>query len=141
MAKIRIDKNDLARLRKKAREFGGDWTPAMQKAVVYLENSTRQRVAKQIDPEGNRWADLKPSTWARKTSNKIGRETGQMVNSIYSEVRSRGRIGEVISPTEYSIFFHFGTGKQPARELLGITQTNEERIAAIFNKEIKDRLE
>lgn len=119
--------NKISDIKKPIREY-----------VTWLERETREQFAKESDPEGKRWADLKPSTWLRKKTRAIGRESSQGVNSVFSKVSGGKNYieGIVGVGAEYLYFFHKGTRFMEPRPILGMTQERERKGEAILEKHI-----
>lgn len=67
----------------------------------------------QVNPQGEKWADLKPATWARKQTRKILTETGALRRSIQVIGSKKGI--EFNAGSKYAPFHHYGTSKMPKR--------------------------
>jgi phage gpG-like protein len=74
---------------------------------------------KEVDPRDNKWADLKPATWARKKTRKILTETGKLRKSIKVE-GSRSGI-KMSANVAYASYLQYGTAKMPARPFLDVS--------------------
>jgi phage gpG-like protein len=72
---------------------------------------------REVDPRDNKWADLKPATWARKKTRKILTETGKLRRSI-KITGDRSGI-KMNASAEYAGYLQSGTSKMPARPFLG----------------------
>ncbi|BAZ19395.1 hypothetical protein NIES4073_02650 (plasmid) [Kalymmatonema gypsitolerans NIES-4073] len=136
MITIKINSTELGKFKGSASALKNMQKP-MKQALAYLELETKTQFVTQSDFDGNRWKDLAPSTWARKKSGVIGRETSVMVNSIYTRLNG-GLEGEIGLSAEYTIFFHAGTEKMPARPILGINDKRLTKIQSVFEIYIGD---
>lgn len=52
----------------------------------YLQQSTDERFRSQVGPDGSPWAPLAPSTLARKRTNRILRESGDLQDTLRYQV-------------------------------------------------------
>lgn len=100
----------------------GDMTPALQEIGEYMIQSTRERFATGIDPDGTPWAENKPTTLARKkgTQPLIGETKRLSTEFSYFIGNNELTFG---SPLEYAAIQQFGArrgefgqGKYETRE-------------------------
>lgn len=129
--KITVDSRSLEALRRVGADLS-DFSRPMAEYTTYLERETRLNFAREQDPEGKRWAELKPSTLARKQSGAILRETSTLVNSISS--RSDRTSGTVEAGTDYALPLQRGTGRMPARQFMGVSEPQEQAGQRIFER-------
>lgn len=116
----------------------GNIEPALKTIGETLVNSTRERWDQQIDPAGNAWQPLKPSTLQRKAKKKkplkILLQDDQLRFTINPQVSDSTLI--VGSPQKYAAIHQLGgpagrKSKQfqmPARPFLGISKQDEADI-------------
>jgi phage virion morphogenesis protein len=113
---------------------------AIAKAALYMERQTKLNFAKETDPDGQAWAELSPSTLARKKTSSKLRETSSLVNSIAGG--SSGLIGFVNASVEYGIYHQTGTNDEkrgismPARKFLGIGADDVTKIEEIIRQHL-----
>ena len=128
---------------------GNDLTPLMHSIGEFLVRSTKRRFVDERDPDGRKWADLSETTKSRKKRHpdKVGTEYGNLSGGI--NFRAGRDFVEVGSPEVYAGTFHFGArqgefgvfsivrtrqavpipwGDIPARNFLGLSDTDERRI-------------
>lgn len=102
----------------------------IQEATLYQERETKLNFLKESTPDGDPWTPLAPSTLLRKRTSAKLRETSTLINSVASA--ASGSSGKVFASTQYGAFHQTGTSKMPAREFLGISDKNAERIEQLF---------
>jgi len=114
---------------------GLNLTPALREAAIYQEASTKKNFVRETDPDGRKWQDLKPATWAMKKSGSILREKGILINSI-THYPKNADTWEVGTNVEYGIYHQFGVQNRnlPARPFLGFSQTDIQAINQIFQR-------
>jgi phage gpG-like protein len=134
---IKVDLRELEALRRAGADVGRFRRPMLQ-YVTWLEAETKLQFAREVDPQGQRWAALKPSTLKRKKSGAILRESGVMINTLYN--RATETEGEVGIGTDYSIFHQEGTDKMDKREILGVTPEREAKGQQIFETYVSSQL-
>lgn len=66
----------------------GDLTTPLLDIAEYLHQSTDDRFRKQVAPDGTPWAPLAPSTLAAKRSKRILRDSGNLQDTLRSNVSS-----------------------------------------------------
>lgn len=129
--RIDVDARDVEKLRRLGVDVS-DFSRPMREYTTYLEAQTRLNFAREQDPEGKRWAELKPSTLKRKQSGAILRETSTLVNSISS--RSDRQSGVVEAGTEYALPLQTGTQNMEARQFMGVANEQEREGQRIFER-------
>lgn len=94
---------------------------------------------RQVDPDGNRWAELSPVTLERKErlgfSSKILTETGTLSKSFKFE--ATGKTLTIGSSVSYAVFHQEGTSKMPQRKILGYTKSDEADLIKILKSHFK----
>ncbi|NMG11130.1 phage virion morphogenesis protein [Brasilonema sp. UFV-L1] len=135
--KITINDTELGKIKGIKTKVSNLQKP-MKQFMAYLELETKTQFVNQNDPDGVRWKDLAPSTWARKRSQTIGREDSIMVNSLYTRVSNLE--GEIGLSAEHTIYFHGGTNRMPARTVLSVTEKRLAKGQAIFEGYLTDIL-
>ncbi|NJM69246.1 MAG: hypothetical protein HC862_02900 [Scytonema sp. RU_4_4] len=135
--KITINDTELGKIKGIKTKVSNLQKP-MKQFMAYLELETKTQFVTQSDPDGSRWADLKPETWARKRSQTIGREDSIMINSLYTRVSNLE--GEIGLSAEHTIYFHGGTNRMPPRTVLGVTEKRLAKGQAIFEGYLTDIL-
>ena len=136
MITIKINSTELGKFKGSASALKNMQKP-MKQALAYLELETKSQFISQTDPDGVRWKDLTPSTWARKRSQSILREDSVLINSIYTRV-SGGLEGEIGVSAEYALYHQMGTNKMPQRKILGVTDARLSKIQSVFEIYIAD---
>jgi len=117
MLKITVDDREIMATLNRLQRRLGDLTPIMRGIATELEARVEARFERQIDPNGRRWAALKPATVARKKrKGAILYDSGDMQGSLNS---AAGRTwAEVGFGQPYAAYHEWGTGKMPRRGLL-----------------------
>lgn len=117
-----------------------DTTPAMKNIGEGLEASTKGRFSDEVAPDGKRWKPNKPSTKAKKKSNKILQEFGErggLLGTIsYKASRLEVALG---SPKDYVAIHQFGgmAGRNrsveiEARPIFGLSDDDKEEIMEVL---------
>ena len=130
LAKLQQLKNHCANLRPVFREIG-----------EYLNLSTHERFNRQVDPDGNRWAETSDVTKARKTRNKdkILIESGDLMSTLRYQVLDDAL--EFGTDRVYGAMMQFGGKKSqypnlwgdiPARPFLGLSIDDKAEILEIL---------
>ena len=151
---IEIDDGDVLDALTRLRQASRDLTPAMRDIGEALLNSTRERFNTETDPDGNKWADLKDSTKARKPRNKdkILTRDGDLRREL--SYREGPDFVEIGSPRVYASTMQFGAeagafgataqgqpipwGDIPPRAFLGLSDDDRERILEIVLDHFRD---
>lgn len=106
--------------------------------IELLEDAMTKNFQEERGPKGP-WKDVKPATWAQKSTNKMLFESGKMVDSIDTEVDE----GEdyvninVTSDSNYLPYHHYGTMNIPMRRMLWLDDKALQNILHL----IEDRVE
>ena len=100
-----------------------DPEPLLQVIAAALKEFTDDRFRRGVDPAGEPWAPLKPETVARKGSDTILEDTGNLRNSTFA--RSTGDGVEFGTVASYAAPHHFGGRKLPRRRWLPVDDNNE----------------
>lgn len=109
----------------------GDLTPVLDTIGQQLEDSTVDRFATKIAPDGVSWANLMPSTIVQKGNHNILVESGDLASSITHHAnKSSVTVG---TPERYGVYHQFGTADMPARPFLGISSNDEQTIYTLIN--------
>lgn len=132
---IDADSDDLPLLRDNVetlREKLGDLTPLMDEIGGILEDSTRKRFNDKQAPNGTSWANLMPSTQAKKGNNNILVQSGDLRDDITHHANATSTT--VGTPKIYGVYHQFGTSDMKARPFLGLSDEDKEDIYAEINK-------
>lgn len=113
-----------------------DLTPLMEDIGVILSRSSEERFTTKQSPNGNYWANLMPSTVARKGNNNILINKGHLSDIIYQADKYSVSVG---TPETYGVFHQFGAKKRngeemSARPFLGISDDDERDIFDAINQ-------
>ena len=102
-------------------------------AGMYMERETKLNFAKEADPDGNKWAALKPSTLRYKKTSSILRETGALAGSVRMTPATNKQV-KVKASKSYGIFHQTGTSKMAARPFIGIGAQHKPKIKQVFQE-------
>lgn len=80
--------------------------PVMAQFGEYQLGEIENRFATQTDPDGEKWVNLKPSTWARKKNDKILTETTRLRGSFGYDADDQAV--DIGSPVKYAATHQFG---------------------------------
>lgn len=125
---VEYDKKKLDRLAKK----GVNTSKMMKETATAWGEITRRQFLTETDPEGKRWAKLRPSTLKSKKNSKfrtaIGRDSGYaFYSSGYKKIKEDSF--EIGFKAKYLVYFHKGRGrKQLARPIYVFDQANTKRL-------------
>lgn len=141
MIKIEVTQTRTQEMLKIFKSKVRDLSPPLQGFANYLKEETEKQFEQEKDPEGDRWADLAPSTLAQKRRlgypDKILTRTGKMRKSVRVAVSGRNLIFAIASP--YAIFHQEGTKKMPQRKILGLPPTRLNKLGGLVRTYIKGR--
>lgn len=120
---------------------------ALEEIGEVLVQSTKRRFASETDPQGNRWAENRPVTKARKKNPKILTEEGYLGDLITWQLEGSKGVA-VGSNLAYAAVQQFGAkrgafgrtkrnapipwGNIPARPFLGLSDEDGERVLEIL---------
>ncbi|MGL5065013.1 MAG: phage virion morphogenesis protein [Microcoleus sp.] len=80
--------------------------PVFDRYGPYLLDEIENRFVTETDPDGDKWADLKPATWKRKKSTQILTETRRLRESFGYMAEDDGL--SVGTPVNYAATHQFG---------------------------------
>lgn len=105
----------------------------------YLVRSTRERAARQVDPDGDKWPALSPAYARRKAKKRPGvpmlKFDFHMLGDQFShQVDSQGLLVGTNAP--YGAAQHFGRGALPERRWLGLSRIDRTRLLEIADDHI-----
>jgi phage gpG-like protein len=126
MISASVDAKSFKDFMKQLKQTTANLAPAFRDFGEYLKKETDVQFAKEVDPAGNPWAALKPSTLVRKKTSFKLRETLVMYNSIYYTATDKGFEYGIKDP-KYQ-FHHNGTSRMPARVVIGIDNTRQKKV-------------
>ena len=111
-----------------------DFSEPLGEIGAFLERKARQRFVTETDPEGRKWAPLRPSTLRRKKPGlPILTDKGNLRASLAALPPSKTRV--IVKPgVDYGIFHQTGTVKMVARPFLGFEKGDPDAIAKIINR-------
>lgn len=141
--RIQVDYDDqeVTRLLQRLIDAGGNPRPALLEIGEELVDSTKKRFETTSGPDGTPWARNKASTIKRKGRDKPLTASGTLMDQINYQLTGNDTL-EVGSPTVYAAMQQFGGTKEefphlwddiPAREFIGISTEDEEKIIETFN--------
>lgn len=131
-------KGDLAGLRELAenlRKLGGVPSRASRAASEKIAEVIQDQFDAGVDPYGEPWAPLAPSTLERKQGPGILDETGAMRESIDVSPMSGAGVKVTIGE-DYARFHQEGTSRMPARKILP-----EEELPDTWARAIEDAVD
>lgn len=133
LRELGVTAEQIAQLHQK---LNGDLTEPMEDIGTILMRSSNERFVTKLDPDGNYWANLMPSTVERKGNDNILVKSGELSEVIYHAYKDRVEIG---TPEIYGVYHQFGAKKRngedmPARPFLGISSQDETDIYKVINK-------
>lgn len=139
MIKIEIERSQVDGLLKKYGSRLRNLEPPLRGFANYFLTETEKQFVSEKDPEGNRWADLAPSTLAEKRRlgypDDILTRTGKMRKSVDAIATAKTLVIRMRS--EYAIFHQEGTSKMPQRKILGMNDKRRERLAKLIRVYLK----
>lgn len=108
----------------------------------YLIDSTRERAARSMAPDGDRWPALSPAYARRKAKKRPGAhmlrfDFDMLGNKLSYHVDSRGLLLGTNAP--YGAAQHFGRGALPERRWLGLSRIDRTRLLEIADDHIGGR--
>ena len=135
--KIKVDTRELhvmtARVQRDLNNIGS----TMRKVTRYQEEQTRQNFEQERSPDGSPWQEVTPQTRARKGSNKILHESGDLEEA--TEVIVEDLRASLVNDLIYASTHQYGDPSRniPQREFMGFSPQDEEAIAEIMREDIK----
>lgn len=115
----------------------GNLEPILGAVGDVLQSSTKTRIATtKTAPDGARWADILPSTKAKKGRDDILIDTSSLIDSVIYQVT--GNTLEVGTAMTYAPLLQLGTKNMPAREFLGISDDDRRQIDARLTEFLED---
>lgn len=140
---VRSDVADLDRAFRNLINTLQDPRDAYRDIGEYLMEQTEERFRRQVDPDYQPWAPNSPVTLARKSGNRILRDSGLLQDSIRYQITREGvSIG---SNRVYAAMMQFGGTKAefpwlwgdiPARPFIGVDQADRLAILAIMERHL-----
>lgn len=120
--------------------------PLMAEVGSELVRSTQDRFAAQVDPDGVPWVDLAPDTWARKRTDRILVEFGDLRGGISFDPTED--YVDVVADREYAAIHQFGGTPDmppgpagvPARPFLGLSREDAVMVLAAAERYLLDAL-
>jgi phage virion morphogenesis protein len=160
LIQVRIDDTEVRRAMDGLAARLANLRPFYKNVGEELVQSTQKRFDEQRDPEGHPWKRDLPSTWARKKTKRILRESGQLQDTIHYQAGSHELLvgsnksyaaihqlggqtkAHVIRPKNKKALFWAGAAhpvksvrhpgsKIPARPFLGMSERDKTRILEI----------
>lgn len=127
--KVEIEDSQARAMFARLLRAGVNMKPLFTEIGSALEDSTRQRFELQEDPDGNAWVDLKPASRARKRTDRILYESGDLLDSVRFEAGA-DFVELVAGPTEYAATHQFGREEAgiPARPFMGLSEADSAEI-------------
>lgn len=148
-ALVDYDDTEVTRMLQRLIDAGINPSPALKEIGEDLTGSIKKRFETQTGPDGTPWERNAESTIKRKGRDQplIG-ETGTLMDQINYQLTGNDTL-EVGSPTIYAAMQQFGGTKAefphlwddiPAREFIGISQSDEEMIIDDVNNYLLDTI-
>lgn len=138
---IDYDDREVTRMLQRLIDSGNNPRPALLEIGEELVDSTKGRFESQSGPDGTPWARNSESTIKRKGRDQPLTDGGTLMSQINYQLTGNDTL-DVGSPTIYAAMQQFGGTKAefphlwddiPAREFIGISSADEEKIIDIFN--------
>lgn len=136
----RLDAKNFKSFAKNLKSSVNNLEPVFDEFGRYLTKETHQQFDKEVDPSGDKWAELSPVTLLKKQTPYILRETFEMYKSLYYRANKQN-FEYGIDDFKYN-FHHTGTSRMPARVVIGITDERRERfnkMLILYLKRIRNR--
>lgn len=152
---IDYDDREVIRMLQRLIDAGINPRPALLGIGLDLKESTKRRFESESGPDGVPWARNSELTKSRKgdRDQPLTGETGTLMDEINAQLSGDDTM-EVGSPTEYAATQQFGAkqgqfgrsernspipwGDIPAREFIGVSAEDEEKIIEEINKFLLD---
>lgn len=127
--KVEIEDSQARAMFARLLRAGVNMKPLFTEIGSALEDSTKQRMREEEGPDGEPWVDLKPSTWARKKTDRKLYESGDLFDSVRFEAGS-DFVLLLLGPNEYAASMHFGRPEAgiPERPVVGISDSDSDEI-------------
>jgi phage virion morphogenesis protein len=127
--KVEIEDSQARAMFARLLRAGVNMKPLFTEIGSALEDSTKQRMRAEEGPDGEPWVDLKPSTWARKKTDRKLYESGDLFDSVRFEAGS-AFVEIIVGPTEYAASMHFGRPEAgiPERPIVGISEADSGEV-------------
>lgn len=141
MSGVKGDFDELAALSRNLRRLAEVPSRMATKAAEGISDAIQQQFDAGVDPYGEPWEPLAPSTLARKQGPGILDETSAMRDGI--EVAPTGGAGVGITfndKPDVAMYHQYGTARMPARKILpeeGLPDTWERALADAAEDEIE----
>lgn len=149
MAEVEIDDRRIRAALHDLHRAVGDLSPAFREIGEVLVESSKKRFETGTGPDGNPWAENKPSTIARKGSGKPPLiDSGTLMNEIHFRLVGNDEL-EINNPMEYAAMMQFGGTKAefphlwndiPARPFFGISDDDEDAVLAIIRRHLENAI-
>ena len=148
--RIQVDYDDkeVTRMLRRLIDAGINPRPALLEIGEELVDSTKKRFETQAGPDGTPWARNKPSTIKRKGRDQPLTGGGTLMDQINYQLTGNDTL-EVGSPTIYAAMQQFGGTKAqfpnlwgdiPARQFIGVSDEDEDKIVDIFSLYLKNEI-
>lgn len=143
---IDYDDREVTRMLQRLIDSGNNPRPALLEIGEELVDSTKGRFESQSGPDGTPWARNAESTIKCKGRDQPLTDGGTLMSQISYQLTGNDTL-DVGSPTIYAAMQQFGGTKAefphlwddiPAREFIGISSADEEKIIDIFNDYLLD---
>ncbi len=132
---VRLDDSTARGALGRMRQRQADLTPVMRSIGEHLMNSTRARFAREVAPDGSRWAPLNRVYAARKAKKTRGGILvfGGDMRKTFLHYRVSSRSVTLVNVAEYAATHQFGSpGRNiPARPFIGLEEADEGAIRSL----------
>lgn len=136
---ITLDDRQLQAALKRLLRAGHNLTDLFADIGEYLMPQHERRWEQNIQPDGQRWQPLKPQTLARKRTDKMLWEEGDLLRGPVYRPRSRSMQFGITD--QKAPWHHYGTSRGlPSRELLGLSDADETEIHDIVRDYLLDTI-
>jgi phage gpG-like protein len=141
MFNIQIDAKDTIGTLNGVAERVGDLRTPLNEFAAWKEGQLKQNFNREIDPDGNPWAELAPSTLDQKRKRgaplQVLTDTGTLKSGIAAQpARADGVAISSEAGSEYGIWHLKGTRRMPQRVYLGFGQNDGEVLRGFIEDHI-----
>lgn len=121
---LTVDKNMIKAITGRLSDMSGPLSSVSRQKLADIEKQFKNFV----DPDGNKWSPLKPSTLRTKRVNKdkILTRYGKLRSSFYTKVDKHNLT--IRTDNEYAVYHQFGTVKMAKRLILKFTDSDYKNL-------------
>ena len=159
---IRVDSSSINKVLGDVAGRIGNLKPAFRDTGEYMLRATRGRFDSQTDPQGNRWAPLRPATIKAKERRKYGKKSRTKSGRLIAKTKANptdilldtftlrdtiayqadGQGVRVGSPLVKARSLQLGNPDRalPPRPFLGVSAADEQEIVEIFQDHLNEAI-